>query len=106
MKKIPSESVDDGMVLVREVCGPAGSILVNRGTVLTAALGRRLTNWGIPFVYIDGEDESTSPETPSDVTPAELKTQLMMKFSNCIENPLMKKIFVAAYQYRMMKEKE
>jgi hypothetical protein len=106
MKKIPSESVVDGMVLVREVCGPSGSILVNRGTVLTAALGRRLTNWGIPFVFVEGEDENPTPESSDDTTPAELKTQLMMKFSNCIDNPLMKKIFVAAYQYRMMKKDE
>jgi hypothetical protein len=94
MKKISSESVEDGMVLVREVCGPSGSILVNKGTVLTAALGRRLTNWGIPYVYIDGEDDASAPEASSDVTPAELKTQLMMKFSNCIDNPLMKKFLL------------
>jgi hypothetical protein len=106
MKKIASESVLDGMVLVREVCSPSGSILVNKGTVLSAALGRRLTNWGIPYVYIEGEGEAAAPETSLDVTPAELKTQLMMKFSNAIDNPLMKKIFVAAYQYRMMKKDE
>ncbi|MCU0609872.1 MAG: hypothetical protein MUF22_08925, partial [Chitinispirillaceae bacterium] len=62
MKKISSENVEDGMVLAREVQSLSGSVLVNKGTVLTAALGRRLTNWGIPSVFIEGDEDVLSEE--------------------------------------------
>jgi hypothetical protein len=100
MKKISTELVEDGMVALRDICGPSGNTLVNKGAVLSAALGRRLANWGIPFVYIEGEEEVKAQEAVKDVTHDALKAQLMAKFSNCIDNPIMKKIFVAAYQYR------
>jgi hypothetical protein len=100
MKKIPTEQVEDGMVALRDISGPSGNTLVNKGAVLSAALGRRLANWGIPFVYIEGEEEVKAHEAVNDVTNEALKAQLMAKFSNCIDNPIMKKIFVAAYQYR------
>jgi hypothetical protein len=106
MKKTASEKVEDGMVLAREVTGAAGNILVNKGRVLTAALGRRLNNWGIPFVYIEGEEATAAPAAPRDATPEALKSQLLNRFSNCIDNPLMKKIFVAVYQYRMVNTNE
>lgn len=88
------------MVAVRDIQGPSGNTLVNKGAFLSAALGRRLANWGIPFVYVEGEEELKAQEAVNDVTHEALKSQLMAKFSNCIDNPLMKKIFVATYQYR------
>jgi len=100
MKKISTEDVKDGMVALRDITGPSGNTLVNKGAELSAALGRRLANWGIPFVYVEGEEEAKAQETVKDTTHEELKAALMAKFSNCIDNPIMKKIFVAAYQYR------
>lgn len=104
MKKITSDQVEDGMVLSREVCGPSGNILLNKGTVLSAAMGRRLANWGIPSVYIEGEEELVPDEAGPVLTPQELKSSLMTKFSRCSDHPLMKKIFVAVYQYKLQKE--
>lgn len=101
MKKIQSELVEDGMILAREVCGPSGNILVNKGSTLSAALGRRLANWGIPSVFIEGVEEIAEAEAAAGPTPEELKSQVMNKFSRCAENPLMKKILVAAYQFRL-----
>jgi hypothetical protein len=103
MKKITSDQVEDGMVLSREVCGPSGNILLNKGTVLSSAMGRRLANWGIPAVYIEGEEEAIAAETDSGQTPEELKSNLMALFSRCSEHPFMKKIFVAVYQYKLQK---
>ncbi|MBN1128474.1 MAG: hypothetical protein JXA71_05775 [Chitinispirillaceae bacterium] len=99
MKKITSDQVEDGMVLAREVCGASGSILLNKGSVLSSAMGRRLTNWGIASVYIEGEDTAVVAETTSSLSPQEVKSRLMKKFSNCSEHPLMKQLFVAVYQY-------
>jgi hypothetical protein len=106
MKKISADQVEDGMVLAREVCGPSGNILVNKGTSLSSALGRRLSNWGIPSVYIEGEEDEAADEAAQDLSPEELKTQLMKKFSNCVDNPIMKKIFVTVYQYRLQSKGE
>ena len=104
MKKITSDLVEDGMILAREVCGASGNILLDRGTVLSSAMGRRLTNWGIPSVFIEGEEEAMAAQTGPDLTPEELKSNLMTKFSRCSEHPLMKKIFVAVYQYKLQKK--
>jgi hypothetical protein len=106
MKKITSDKVEDGMILGREVCGASGNILLNKGTTLTSAMGRRLTNWGISTVYIEGEEEAVAAETTIRLTPQEVKSNLMKKFSNCDEHPLMKKLFVAVYQYTVQSNKK
>lgn len=106
MKKVASDNIQDGMVLAREVCGPSGNILVNKGTTLSAGLGRRLANWGIPLVFIEGDEEVAEAEAAAGLTPEELKTQLMKKFSRCADHPIMKNIFVAAYQYRLQTRNE
>ena len=103
MKKITVDEIQDGMVLYREVCGSSGNILLSKGTTLSAPLGRRLKNWGIVFVFVEGEEETQKQEDTVNVSSEDLKNQLMLKFSNVINNPIMKKIFVAVYQYRLQK---
>jgi hypothetical protein len=101
MKKLTVDKIEDGMILGREVCGNSGNVLLSKGTPLSGALGRRLVNWGISTVYIEGEEELFPEESTVSVSPEKLKDELMNKFSNVISNPIMKKIFVAVYQYRM-----
>lgn len=105
MKKIPVEKVESGMVLGQNVCGPSGNILLMKGISLTAALGRRLKNWRISFIYIEGEEDTLLEDTVNCISPDELKLHLASKFSRVIHNPIMKKIFVATYQYRLQKSK-
>jgi hypothetical protein len=103
MKKISVDQVQDGMILFRDICGPSGNILLSKGTVITSALGRRLKNWGIAIIVIEGEEESTTEQKEVSVSADELKTQMQSIFSSVIDNPIMKKIFIAAYQYRLHK---
>jgi len=103
MKKIPVDQAQDGMILFRDICGPTGNILLSKGTVVTSALGRRLKNWGIATIVIDGEEESTTEQKEVSVSAEELKTQMQAVFSGVIDNQIMKKIFIAAYQYRLHK---
>ena len=105
MKKIAVENIEDGMVLNRELCGAAGNILLAKGAALTSALGRRLKNWGISIVCIEGEEESTVPQNEVSISPEELKGQMQKVFSNVINNTVMKKIFIAAYQFRLKKNR-
>jgi hypothetical protein len=101
MKKITVDKIEDGMILGREVSGASGNVLLSKGTPLSSAMGRRLLNWGVPNVYVEGEEDSTLEESTIEVSPEGLKNQLMNKFSNVITNPIMKKIFVAVYQHRL-----
>jgi hypothetical protein len=105
MTKTQIEKIEDGMILGRDLCGSSGNILLSKGTPLSAALGRRLKNWGIDFVYVEGDEISQQQESTASISPEELRRCLMDKFSNVINNPLMKQIFVATYQYRLQKSK-
>ena len=105
MKKILVENIEDGMILDREVTGSSGSPLLSKGAQLTAALGRRLKNWGITYVYVVGDEESPEELNTVSVSPQELKEQLTDKFSLVMNDPVMKKLFVAVYQYRLQKSR-
>jgi hypothetical protein len=91
------------MVLARKVSNSSGNTLVSKGVSLTAALGRRLKNWGIHYVYIEGEEQSAEESNTIASSPEELKTHLLSKFSSVMENPIMERLFVAVYQYRLQK---
>ena len=56
-------------------------------------------------MYVEGEEESPEKKKEVEVLPDELKNQLMLKFSNVINNPIMKKLFVTVYQYRLQKSR-
>jgi hypothetical protein len=103
MKKILVENIEDGMVLAREVCGSGGNVLLSKGIALSTALGHRLQNWGIPLVFVEGEEEQVVEENTVSVSPEELKSQLMEKFSRVINKPHMSKIFTAVHDFRLQK---
>lgn len=103
MKKILIENIEDGMILAREVCGSNGNVLLSQGTRLSTALGHRLQNWGIPSVFVEGEEELVEEENTVSISPEELKSQLMKKFSRVINKPYMGKIFSAVHNYRLQK---
>jgi hypothetical protein len=100
MKKIPVTNIHDNMIVNRDICGSNGNVLLAKGTTLSMALGRRLENWGIATIYIEGE-EDIMPETVTVFESSEiLHRQLLAKFSKVLDNPLMKKIFDAVYEFR------
>jgi hypothetical protein len=103
MKKIPVDAIENGMTLSRDVCGPSGNILLGKGTVVNQAMGRRLKNWAITFVYIDGDEESQEADKTPTVSPSEIREGLEAKFSQCMNNGIMQQIFTAVYQYRIQK---
>lgn len=103
MQKILVENVEDNMVLGRDVCGAGGNVLLTKGTVLSNALGRRLQNWGIQSVYVEGEEEKLPEENTISISPEALDGHLTAKFGKTLNNPKMKKIFDAVFQYRLHK---
>jgi hypothetical protein len=103
MKKIPVDSIENGMTLSRDVCGPSGNILLGKGTVINQAMGRRLKNWAIVSVYIDGDEEFEQVDKTPSVSPSEIRERLEAKFSQCMNNAIMQQIFTSVYQYRIQK---
>ena len=104
MKRILVENIADGMILAKDVCGASGNALLNKGCTLNTSLGRRLKNWGILFVHIEGEDDSQqTAATAAAESPQVIQSQLEKKFSAVINNPIMKKIFAITYQFKVQK---
>jgi hypothetical protein len=103
MKRVLIENISDKMVLAKEVCGTSGSVLLAKGTVLTASMGHRLKNWGVQFVYAEGEEESPQTGNVMGVSPEEMRTRLESKFSRVIGNEIMKKIFAAVYKFKVQR---
>ena len=103
MKKIPVSEIENDMVLDRDVRGSAGNILLNKGTRLTAAMGRRLKNWGIAAVFIEGEEDVVELEEAVETSPSEIREHLEAKFADFPDNPKMMDLFTAVNNYRSNK---
>lgn len=106
MKKILVENIKDGMILAREVYGASGSALLNKGTKLTVTMGRRLKNWGIPFVCIEGKEEHQEEKPAIEISPEEIREQLEEKFVDVMDDPTMQKLFNAVYSFKTRSSSE
>lgn len=100
MKKIFVEKIEDGMTLARDVCGTSGSALISKGTKLTVTMGRRLKNWGVTYVCIEGEEEHKEEKTIIEISPEKVKEQLEAQFADVINNPVMKTLLRAVYTFK------
>lgn len=100
MKKISVSEVENGMVLDRDVRGSSGNILLNRGTSLTAAMGRRLKNWGISAVFVEGEEDVVEKEESVEIAPTEILEHLKAKFVDFLDNPKMNELLTAVYTFK------
>jgi hypothetical protein len=101
MKKVLVENVVDKMVLAKDVTGTSGSVLLAKGTVLNTAMGRRLKNWGVQFVSVEGEDDSADEGGTVTVSPEEVRQHLEKKFENVMASEIMKKIFAAVFKFKI-----
>ncbi len=101
MKRVPVDQVDQEMTLAREVRGRSGNVLLQKGATLTPFTARRLKNWDITFIYVEGEAEDEQPHNAVKVSPDEITGLLEKKFADVAGHPIMKKIFVAATQHRI-----
>lgn len=105
MQKIASEAIVAGMILARDITSTTGNILIGHGTALTPSMGRRLKNWSIDFVFIEGEEESQFPEPASEVSPEDIKAALKEKFAGHLDDPSMLKIFNAVLDFRLNRKR-
>ncbi|MBD3420340.1 MAG: hypothetical protein GF398_09515 [Chitinivibrionales bacterium] len=101
MRKIPVDQIEDKMVLAREIRGRSGNVLLNKGATLNPFMGRRLKNWEIYFVYVEGEEEQQEESAAPTVSAEEINKHLEQKFSAVLHNSIMKKIFAAVCQHKV-----
>jgi hypothetical protein len=103
MKRVSVDDITQDLILAKDVCGSSGSILLGKGTTVTPSLSRRLKNWGVGYIYVEGEEVAGAADSTPVISPTELKERLEKKFALVIEHPIMKHIFAAVLQYRLQK---
>jgi hypothetical protein len=105
MRKIAVDKIEDAMVLAQDVCASSGNVLLGKGTTLSAAMGRRLKNWGIASVAVEGTEEVQADTAAATVSPEEIKQELQNKFSRVLDKSVMQEIFSAVYKFKLQKSK-
>lgn len=100
MKKIIVDEIENGMILAKDVNGTSGNALLGKGTTLSSTMGRRLKNWGIPFVYIEGEEDNQEETEENAVSLEEIKKELEERFEKVIKIPRMSDIFKAVLNFK------
>jgi hypothetical protein len=104
MRKTPTDRITLGDVIAVDVVSPSGNVLMNKGTAITPAMGRRLRNWGIAFVYVEGEGgrgDSTESKRRSAI---ETKSELYDMFFGTLDSANMRKIFDAVCEYKIRQQ--
>ena len=101
MRKVAVEDIEAEMILARDVSSTSGNVLLGKGTTLSPALGRRLKNWGIFFVYVEGEEISAVKEEVVEISAEDVKKSLEEKFEGVLDDPLMQKLFNAVFNFKL-----
>ena len=100
MKKTSVDDIADNSILAKDVYGNAGNVLLGKGTSLSAAMGRRLKNWGIPFVWIEGDEDAAENTESTEVDTEDVIAKLDERFAGLLDNPIMSAIHTAVRDFR------
>ncbi|MDR2578143.1 MAG: hypothetical protein LBC70_04940 [Chitinispirillales bacterium] len=104
MRKVSTDSIGPDDIVAVDVISSSGNVLLEKGAAITPALGRRLRNWGIAHVYVEGEDRSGQSVKTTVRSPVEIKSELYDMFLGTLDNGRMKKIFDAACTHKLQKQ--
>jgi hypothetical protein len=103
MRKISTDYIEPGCIAAQDVVGSSGNVLINKGSPVTPALGRRLRNWGITEVFVEGEGPSGTSVKTEVSSLVKIKSDLYDKFLGTLDNARMKKIFEAVCKQKLQK---
>jgi hypothetical protein len=105
MRKTSTDHITLGDLIAADVMSPSGNVLIPKGAAITPAMGRRLRNWGIAYVYIEGEERHTGGSAGSTARSAiETKSELYDMFFGTLDSANMRKIFDAVCNYKIRRE--
>jgi hypothetical protein len=103
MRRVSTDAITNGAVAAADVCSPSGQVLLNSGAPITPAMGKRLRNWGIAHVFIEGLDDSEQNAVAEAVSPVQIKSGLYDMFLGTLDSPYMTKIFNAMCEHKLRK---
>jgi len=106
MRKVSTDLIKPGYIAAEDIASPSGNVLVNKGSPITPALGRRLRNWGIDFVSVEGEDDGGASVRERLASPVKIKSELYDKFLGTLDNARMRKIFDAVCEHKLRRQSE
>ncbi|GBU23097.1 hypothetical protein R80B4_03013 [Fibrobacteres bacterium R8-0-B4] len=104
MRKTATDRISLGDVIAIDVTSPSGNVLMNKGAAITPAMGRRLRNWGIAYVYIEGEAGRSGSAVSRGRSAIETKSELYDMFFGTLDSANMKKLFDAVCNYKIKQQ--
>ncbi|MDR2591534.1 MAG: hypothetical protein LBC59_01845 [Chitinispirillales bacterium] len=106
MRKTATDRITLGDVIAVDVTSPSGNVLMNKGSAITPAMGRRLRNWGIAYVYIEGEEGRGGHVGLKRRSAIETKSELYDMFVDTLDSANMRKIFDAVCNYKIKQQED
>jgi len=101
MQEISIKSVKDGMVLAQPLQNMHGSLILDKGTVLSEAFAARLAARGIQTVFIEGESQEKSSSKLQTVQASGFQEITLEKlFNGKIVNNSMNIVYEALIRYK------
>jgi len=100
VRKITVDKIDKGMILAEDICGNTGNVLLSNGTQLNGAIGRRLKNWGITEVCIEGDASASIMDTDTEHPAEDIHALLREKFKGVLDSEHMQVLFKAVLAFR------
>jgi len=104
MRKTATDKITLGDVIAADVMSPSGNVLMGKGTAVTPAMGRRLRNWGISYVYLEGEESQNRSAGSKGRSAIETKSELYDMFFGTLDSANMRKIFDAVCNYKIKQQ--
>jgi len=104
MRKTATDRITLGDVIAADVTSPSGNVLMGKGAAITPAMGRRLRNWGITYVYIEGEEGRGGSVESKARTAVETKSELYDMFFGTLDSANMRKIFDAVCNHKIRRQ--
>jgi len=88
MRIIEIEELKEGMKLAKTVYDDTGRVLLSVGTELTERYIRKLSSFGMPFIYI--EDELIGPMDIEDIIHDRVRIQTVKALQNVVDSARMR----------------
>jgi tRNA 2-selenouridine synthase SelU len=99
--KLLLDDLKEDVILKVDLVNPSGRVLLCAGSVLSVATAKRLKNWGIFYVDVEGEESKEVLVENEHQDVEEIKRNLKMKFERTLNNPIMKKLFDAVLEHKL-----
>ncbi len=103
MKKIRINNIEQEATLAKNVLDNSGNVLLKKGTTVSPALAKRLKNWGVMSICIEGDAEEGKSSDSSKPDAKTIQKELDAKFAGTLHNPIMKHILATVYRHRTQK---